>query len=58
MRRKINSNSTFKVIKNLPLEVPFERVENWIHQHQLDVIKERKLLPYFLAKWLYRRSEN
>ncbi|MFK7933233.1 MAG: hypothetical protein AB8G22_06960 [Saprospiraceae bacterium] len=58
MKRKINSISTFKIIKDLPLEVKFGEVENWVNQHRLDAVKERMWLPYFLARWWEKLGEN
>lgn len=51
MKRDIDISQTFKIVQQLPLEVPFQQVESWVQQHPTNGLKSKSWVSYFLAYW-------
>lgn len=49
---------TFRALRNLPLEISLEQIENWLQQQDLTKLKKKKSRPNWLNKLLSNFSKN
>jgi len=55
MKRKIPLNSTFQEIRQLPIDIPFSKVEEWVTQYTFPKESWTKRL---LLKYWFKNNSN
>lgn len=58
MKRRISTPKTFRQLRQLPLEVSFEQVQQWVQQYPLVDPPNNHWIPLLLQKLWQSRSEN
>lgn len=56
--KKSNLHNTFQHIRQLPLEVSFAQVEQWVKQQPVVDIKNRHWMTSLVAKLMGKWSDN
>ena len=57
MKRKIPYQNTLQLLRELPLEVSFSQVEEWVKNYQPSPTQQHTWIPFFIIKW-FSRSNN
>jgi len=58
MKREIDIKATCSILQDLPLEISFEQVEQWVKNAPNNTIIANRWLPYWLVKLASWRPYN